>query len=68
MDTIVLKIDPKIKDKFLWLLSHFKKNEIEVELNIESVSKEDSDFKYFEEIKDEETVDFEEYLKNEYKN
>ena len=68
MDTIVLKIDPKIKDKFLWLLSHFKKNEIVVELNIESVSKEDSDFKYFEEIKDEETVDFEEYLKNEYKN
>ena len=68
MDTIVLKIDPKIKDKFLWLLSHFKKNEIEVELNIESVNKEDNDFKYFEEIKDEETVDLKEYLKNEYKN
>ena len=30
MQTITLKIQDNISDKFLWLLNHFEKNEIEI--------------------------------------
>lgn len=30
MKTITLKIDDNINDKFLWLLEHFSKNEIQI--------------------------------------
>jgi hypothetical protein len=30
MQTITLKIDEKIKDKFLWLIYHFSKNEVKI--------------------------------------
>ena len=32
MQTITLKIDEKIKDKFLWLLNHFSKNEVKIQV------------------------------------
>ena len=30
MQTITLKIEDSISDKFLWLLNHFSKNEVEI--------------------------------------
>lgn len=30
MQTITLKIEDNVSDKFLWLLNHFSKNEIEI--------------------------------------
>ena len=30
MQTITLKLEDAISDKFLWLLNHFSKNEIEI--------------------------------------
>ncbi len=30
MQTITLKIEDNISDKFLWLLNHFSKNEVEI--------------------------------------
>jgi hypothetical protein len=30
MPTVTLKIDEKVSDKILWLLSHFSQNEVEV--------------------------------------
>ena len=30
MKTITLKIEDNISDKFLWLLNHFKKNEVSI--------------------------------------
>ena len=30
MQTITLKIEDNISDKFLWLLNHFKKNEVSI--------------------------------------
>ena len=30
MQTITLKVEDSINDKFIWLLNHFSKNEIEI--------------------------------------
>lgn len=30
MQTVTLKIEDSVKDKFLWLLGHFSKNEVEI--------------------------------------
>ncbi len=30
MQTITLKVEDSISDKFLWLLNHFSKNEVEI--------------------------------------
>ncbi len=30
MQTVTLKIDDNISDKFLWLLNHFSQNEVEI--------------------------------------
>ena len=30
MQTLTLKIEDNISDKFLWLLNHFKKNEVSI--------------------------------------
>jgi len=30
MQTVTLKVDDKVSDKFLWLLNHFSQNEVEI--------------------------------------
>jgi len=30
MQTVTLKIDDNVSDKFLWLLNHFSQNEVEI--------------------------------------
>lgn len=35
MQTVVLQIDDKVSDKFLWLLDHFSQNEIQIVKNIQ---------------------------------
>ena len=30
MQTVTLKIDDKVSDKFLWLLNHFSQDEVEI--------------------------------------
>ncbi len=37
MQTVTLKIDDSINEKFFWLLSHFSKNEIEILEKYESI-------------------------------
>lgn len=57
--TINIKNDSLLQ-KVLWLLEHFKKDGLEI------VEKEDiDDIKLIKETRDEETVAFEDYLKNE---
>ena len=58
---IVINIkDESLKDKVLWLLEHFKNDGLEI------VSKEDlDDLKLLKASREDETIDFEEYLKNE---
>ena len=52
--------DESLKDKVLWLLEHFKNDGLEI------VSKEDlDDLKLLKASREDETIDFEEYLKNE---
>ena len=62
MQTLTINIkDESLTDKFLWLLEHFREDEIEI------VSKEDiSDLKLLKATRNDETIDFEEYLKDEY--
>lgn len=51
--------NPQIFDKFLWLLDHFKQDGVEV------VSKEDiDDLKALSKTREEESIPFEEYLKD----
>lgn len=38
MKTITLKIEDNINDKFLWLLNHFSKNEIQILEETEYIS------------------------------
>ena len=53
-------IQKGLKDKVLWLLEHFKNDGLEI------VSKEDlDDLKLLKASREDETIDFEEYLKNE---
>ncbi|WP_066168222.1 hypothetical protein [Aliarcobacter cryaerophilus] len=61
MNSFVINIkDESLKDKVLWLLEHFKNDGLEI------VSKEDlEDLKLLKATREEETIDFEEYLKNE---
>ena len=60
MNSFVINIkDESLKDKVLWLLEHFKNDGLEI------VSKEDmDDLKLLKETRNEETIDFEDYLKN----
>jgi hypothetical protein len=58
--TINIK-NESILDKFLWLLEHFK-NEIEIE------SDDLKDYKLLKNSRNEKTISFEEYLKNENRN
>jgi hypothetical protein len=37
MQTITLKIDDKISEKFFWLLNHLSKNEVTIMTNIYEV-------------------------------
>jgi hypothetical protein len=41
MQTITLKIDDSINEKFFWLLNHFSKNEIKILEQSEYISDED---------------------------
>ena len=61
MKSLVINIkDETIVDKVLWMLEHFKNDGLEI------VSKEDmDDLKLLKETRNEETIDFEDYLKNE---
>jgi len=61
MNSFVINIkDESLKDKVLWLLEHFKND------GLEKVSKEDlDDLKLLKASREDETIDFEEYLKNE---
>ena len=61
MNSFVINIkDESLKDKVLWLLEHFKNDGLEI------VSKEDlDDLKLLKSSREDETIDFEEYLKNE---
>ncbi|MGJ0310035.1 hypothetical protein [Aliarcobacter cryaerophilus] len=61
MNSFVINIkDESLKDKVLWLLEHFKNDGLEI------VSKEDlEDLKLLKATREEDTIDFEEYLKNE---
>ena len=61
MKSLVINIkDDTIVDKVLWMLEHFKNDGLEI------ISKEDmEDLKLLKETRNEETIDFEDYLKNE---
>ena len=61
MNSFVINIkDESLKDKVLWLLEHFKNDGLEI------VSKEDlEDLKFLKATREDDTIDFEEYLKNE---
>ncbi len=61
MKSIVINIkDDNLVDKVLWLLDHFKNDGLEV------VSKEDmEDLKLLKETRNDEKINFEDYLKNE---
>ncbi len=61
MKSLVINIENEnLVDKVLWLLEHFKNDGLEI------VSKEDmDDLKLLKDTRNEETIDFEDYLKNE---
>ena len=61
MQTLTINVKNKsIFEKLIWLLEHFRKDEIEI------VEKEDlQDLKLLKQTRDEESIPFEEYLKNE---
>ena len=60
MNSFVINIkDESLKDKVLWLLEHFKNDGLEI------ISKEDmEDLKLLKETRNEEKINFEDYLKN----
>ena len=60
MKSLVINIkDETIVDKVLWMLEHFKNDGLEI------ISKEDmEDLKLLKETRNEETINFEDYLKN----
>lgn len=60
MQTLAINIkDKNTSEKFLWLLKHFDKNEIEI------IKEEDlQDLKLLAATRDEEIVPYEDYLKN----
>ena len=61
MKSLVINIkDETIVDKVLWMLDHFKNDGLEI------ITKEDmEDLKLLKETRNEEKIDFEDYLKNE---
>ena len=61
MQTLTINItNDTLVDKVMWLLEHFKNDGLEI------VSKEDiEDLKLLKATREEETISFEEYLKNE---
>jgi len=61
MKTLTINIaNDTLVDKVMWLLEHFKNDGLEI------VSKEDiEDLKLLKATREEETISFEEYLKNE---
>jgi len=61
MQTLTINIqDESLAEKVLWILEHFKNDGLEI------VSKEDiDDLKLLKKTREEESIPFEEYLKNE---
>jgi hypothetical protein len=61
MQTVTINIqDESLAEKVLWILEHFKNDGLEI------VSKEDlDDLKLLKKTREEESIPFEEYLKNE---
>lgn len=61
MQTLTININNEtLVDKVMWLLEHFKNDGLEI------VSKEDiEDLKLLKRTRDEESISFEDYLKNE---
>ena len=53
MQTVTLKVDDSVFDKFQWLISHFSKNEIDIVNEIDATKLSLKDFDY---ISDEEML------------
>ncbi len=51
METITLKVDESVFDKFQWLISHFSKNEIDIVNDIDASKLPVNDFDYIPEEK-----------------
>ncbi len=62
MQSIIINIDnDKLVDKVTWLLEHFKNDGLEI------ISKEDmDDLKLLKSTRNEDTIPFDEYMKNEH--
>lgn len=65
MQTITLEVQEGVSEKFMWLLSHFKQDEVAIIDHKRLEFLEDiSDLKILAKTRDEESVPFEDYLKN----
>ena len=64
MQTVTLKVDDSIFDKFKWLISHFSKNEIDIVNEIDATKLSLKDFDY---ISDEEMLKLKQ-ISSDYKN
>lgn len=51
METITLKVNESVFDKFQWLMSHFSKNEIEVVNEVDVLKLSLNDFDYVSDTK-----------------
>ena len=64
MQTVTLKVDDSVFDKFQWLISHFSKNEIDIVNEIDATKLPLKDFDY---ISDEEMLKLKQ-ISSDYKN
>ena len=64
MQTVTLKVDDSVFDKFKWLISHFSKNEIDIVNEIDATKLSLKDFDY---ISDEEMLKLKQ-ISSDYKN
>ena len=64
MQTVTLKVDDSVFDKFKWLISHFSKNEIDIVNEIDATKLSLKDFDY---ISDEEMLKLKQ-VSSDYKN
>ncbi len=64
MQTVTLKVDDSVFDKFQWLISHFSKNEIDIVNEIDATKLSLKDFDY---ISDEEMLKLKQ-ISSDYKN
>ena len=64
MQTVTLKVDDSVFDKFKWLISHFSKNEIDIVNEIDATK---LSLKHFDYISDEEMLKLKQ-ISSDYKN